>query len=121
MTREPSASFLRRAAVWSIHSREETRPGLACRPVMHHRSVRFSSIFALVASSVACDVIKIDHENPIAARAKSLAEGYCAAYQACDCVPFGNDALHPDPDQCVEEEQARLLRAFQEAEENNLV
>lgn len=70
---------------------------------------------------VACDVIEIDHGPPLVARAQTLAEAYCAAYRACDCSPFPTDALHPDPDACVEREQARLVAGFEQAEAYDLV
>lgn len=71
--------------------------------------------------SAACDVIEIDHgKKQLEARAQSLAEAYCAAYQACDCSAFPTDALHPDPEQCVERERARLVAAFEQAEEYDL-
>ena len=67
-----------------------------------------------------CDTIKIDHHAKLEARASSLAEAYCAAYQECDCTPLATDAVHPDPEQCVSEEKARLLSAFEKAEDEGL-
>jgi hypothetical protein len=107
-------------AVFSMHGWEETRRSLACRPIMHPRSVHIPSFIAVLVCSVACDAIEINHGKPIVARAQTLAEAYCAAYQACDCSPFATDAVHPDPDQCVEQEKARLLAAFEQAEEYDL-
>lgn len=67
-----------------------------------------------------CDTIAINHNAKLEARATSLAEAYCAAYQACDCEPLATDAVHPDPEQCVSKEQARLLSAFEKAEDDGL-
>jgi len=67
-----------------------------------------------------CDTIKIDHHAKLEARATSLAEAYCAAYQECDCTPLATDAIHSDPEQCVSEEKARLLSAFEQAEDRGL-
>jgi hypothetical protein len=120
MTREPRASFLLRVAVWSTPKREETRRLLACSPIMHHRSAHIPSILAMLVCSVACDVIEINHGKSLEARAQTLAEAYCAAYQACDCSPFATDAVHPDPEQCVERERTRLIDAFEQAEEHEL-
>jgi hypothetical protein len=87
---------------------------------MHHRNIRNSSLIAMLMCSVACDAIEINHGKSLEARAQTLAEAYCAAYESCDCSPFATDALHPDPDQCVEQEKARLLAAFEQAKEHDL-
>jgi hypothetical protein len=87
---------------------------------MHPRSVHIPSLIAVLLCSAACDVIEIKHGKSLEARAQSLAEAYCAAYQACDCSAFPTDALHPDPEQCVDRERARLIAAFEQAEEHEL-
>lgn len=88
---------------------------------MQRRSVRARLFVSVALVSVAgCDTIKIDHHAALEARATKLAEGFCAAYQDCDCGPLATDALHPDPEQCVSEQKARILAAFEQAEDHGL-
>jgi hypothetical protein len=88
---------------------------------MQRRNARACLLLSVgLVLAAGCDTIKIDHHAKLEARATSLAEGYCAAYQACDCTPLGTDAVHPDPEQCVSDEKARLLSAFEQAEDQGL-
>ena len=84
---------------------------------MQRRSVRAHLFVMLVAG---CDTIEIKHHAKLEARATELAEAYCAAYQPCHCETLATDALHPDPDHCVSEQKARLIAAFDQAEEDGL-
>jgi hypothetical protein len=88
---------------------------------MQHRSVRIRLLVSVVGVLAAgCDPIVIDHNAALEARATSLAEAYCAVYQACDCEPLATDAVYPDPEQCVSKEKTRLLAAFEQAESKKL-
>lgn len=85
---------------------------------MQHQRVRAGLLVSLgVLALTACDPIIINHRAVLEQRATSLAEAYCAVYQACDCEPLATDALHPDPSQCVAEQKTRLLAAFDQAEQ----
>ena len=88
---------------------------------MQHRNARACLLASLgIVLAAGCDTIEINHHAKLEARATSLAEAYCAAYQACDCTPLATDAVHVDPEQCVSKEKARLLSAFEKAEEQDL-
>jgi hypothetical protein len=85
--------------------------------MQHRRTLVFGLTLLATAG---CDVMKIGHRDDIDARATALAEAYCDAYQACDCGPIASDALFSDPGDCMVEQRAWLIPAFEEAEDRGL-
>jgi hypothetical protein len=87
---------------------------------MQHRSIRACLLASVgFVFAAGCDTIEINHHAKLEERATSLAEAYCAAYQSCDC-PFAGEGKYPEPDECLSKEKARLLSAFEKAEEEDL-
>lgn len=88
---------------------------------MSNSSLHILAVVLALACTGGCESIIIDHgHGVIEARAETLAAAYCAAYTACDCSPLGGDAVHPDPDACEAEQQARIVQAFDAAEAADL-